>query len=134
MGYYVHITRSDIFSEKLARPITPEEWKAYVEGDPELSFDDFQAEGFAVWNGPSEHEEPWLAWVGGYVCSKHPDPPLIAKMIKIARELDAYTYGEDGEIYREGGKVVLPEDLIDLDPSELFCERWRLEGPQLAGS
>jgi len=101
VGYDLHITRRKNWSDRGAE-ISAQEWLALVRQDPELRLKPENGPYFALWNGPSELEEPWLDWSDGQICSKYPDAALIEKMVHIARQLGATVQGDDGEIY-EGG-------------------------------
>jgi hypothetical protein len=137
MGYDLHITRRQDWSDENDRSISLDEWRSYVESDPELRMDDSLGEHFAVWSGPSAHELPWLAWANGNIDSKNPDQPLIRKMIVVAAALGASVQGDDGERYDQFGAPepgpspgllerakglwsrVTARPLSPLDPSEL---------------
>ena len=114
MGYDLHITRAKHWVDSEDSPITAGEWIALVRGDDDLTITGMQGEYFAVWNGDSEHEEPWLDWQAGRVFTKNPNEPLIEKMVAIARLLSATVQGDDGEIYLGGGQTLVPE----VEPSE----------------
>src|SRR5688500_1485787 len=137
MGYDLHITRRKDWSDENDRSISLDEWRSYVESDPELRMDDSLGEHFAVWSGPSAHELPWLGWANGNIDSKNPDQPLIQKMVAVAAALGASVQGDDGERYDRSGTPepfpslgffdrvkgfwsrVTARPLTPLDPSEL---------------
>ena len=117
MGYDIHITRAAEWTESEAAPITLDEWKAYVETDPEMRMDNFaettntagetplryENEGVAVWTAYSGHEEGgnmgWFDYRDGRVVVKNPDDEILAKMKRIAEALGASVMGDDGESY-----------------------------------
>ena len=101
MGYDLHITRAEHWSDDGGGGITADEWRAVIERDPELRLAGYNGPLFAVWTGPSRYEEPWLDWSTGNIMSKNPDGPLIRKMIAIATLLGAKVQGDDGEVYTE---------------------------------
>jgi hypothetical protein len=102
MGYSLYITRgTEWFGE--GPQISIEEWRGYVEQDPELRFDESLGKNFVVWSGPSKRENPWLWWQDGHIESKYPDAPLVRKMHAIAEALEAKVQGEDGEEYDAAG-------------------------------
>jgi hypothetical protein len=103
MGYELYITRAKFYFENEGQWITSEEWLHLVEEDPELQLAGYNSDYFALWSGPSSYPEPWLDWFEGNVHSKHPDDPLIDKMVEIAKKLNAKVQGDDGEIYIGGG-------------------------------
>jgi hypothetical protein len=105
MGYDLYITRAEHWTDSEASPITVAEWCTLVKQDDDLTITGMQGEYFAVWNGESEFEEPWLDWHAGRIFTKNPDEPLIEKMIAIAERLNARVQGDDGEIYLPGGQI-----------------------------
>ncbi|MEM9883421.1 MAG: hypothetical protein AAF800_10925 [Planctomycetota bacterium] len=124
MGYDLHITRTDLSVDPSPDPITESEWRSVVEADPDLDFDASSPHGFVIWRGPSRHAEPWFQLVTSYVYSKNPDPPVIQKMLDLAARLNAFVQGDDGEVYREAGRVDFPDGLLGLDRSILYCDEW----------
>ncbi len=109
MGYDLYITRARHWTDSEANPITAAEWCALVKSDDELTITGIQGEYFAVWDGESQFEEPWLDWQDGRIFTKNPDEPLIEKMVAIAKVLNATVQGDDGEIYLEGGQIAVPD-------------------------
>lgn len=103
MGYDLHITRRVNWTDDNGPIISADEWRMYVQSDPELRMDESLGGHFAVWSGNSKHEIPWLAWCNGNIGSKNPDPPLIRKMAALALALDAVVQGDDGENYNQDG-------------------------------
>jgi hypothetical protein len=116
LGYDVHITRADDWSESETAPITLEEWLAYVRSDPEMRLDGnasatspagdtltYESEGLAVWTAYSQHEQDgnmaWFDHRGGEIVVKNPDPEILDKMCSIARALRARVQGDEGEPY-----------------------------------
>ena len=100
MGYELHITRADHWSENSDATIAADEWMAVVEADPELSLFPENGPYFANWSGVSKLPEPWLDWFQGNIYTKHPDSALLRKMVQIAALLGAQVQGDEGEIYR----------------------------------
>src|SRR5919202_1267754 len=102
MAYNLHITRADDWADNDDCWITPQEWLAIVQDDPELTFFDEQRQPyFAVWSGPSTYPQPWFDWSRGNITTKYPDAPMVNKMVRIAQQLDAKVQGDDGELYGE---------------------------------
>jgi hypothetical protein len=99
MGYDLHITRAENWSENAGAEIGPEEWLALVHADPELAIDPVQGPYFARWSGPSRYPDPWLDWFAGNVNTKNPDSALLRKMVALANRLGARVQGDDGENY-----------------------------------
>lgn len=114
MGYDLHITRRQSWSDGDGPEITKEEWLAYVARSSDLESPDPESD-YVLWRGESKHEIPWLCWGFGNISTKNPDRALIVKMIQIARDLNARVEGDDGEEYES------EDDLpLDMDgPSEI---------------
>ena len=75
MGYDLHITRKEDWSDEDGPVITEAEWRRVIHEDPELQLDTdsrcTMADGeyiFASWNG----EQEVLAFYGGEITSKYP--------------------------------------------------------------
>jgi hypothetical protein len=106
MGWEVHMTRADDWSNSDQRPITPEEWLAVVHSDPELRIDEANGPYFAVWSGPCSYPDgAWFDWAEGCVSTKNPDRAILGKLLQLAAKLGAVVQGDDGEVYSR------PEDL-----------------------
>ena len=108
MGYDLHITRAKHWTDSEAHPIAAVEWLAVVKDDDELTITGVHGVYFAVWDGESMHEEPWLDWEAGRVFTKNADEPLREKMVAIARLLSATVQGDDGEVYVGDGLTIHP--------------------------
>lgn len=106
MGYDLHITRADDWSDNQDQWISADEWLEYIKLDSELTLVPEQGEYYAEWSGTSEYDEPWFDWYNGNIETKNPDPPVIQKMIEIAIALNAKVQGDDGEMY--------PDDVPDF--------------------
>ena len=98
MGYEVHITRSADWTESEGQPITREEWRALVSGDPDLGPDPENGSDDFLFLSHSVEPTP-LHWWRGEVHSKDPDDEAIQKMIAIARTLACYVQGDDFTVY-----------------------------------
>lgn len=101
MGYDLHITRREFWSDDEGPAITLEEWSAYARGDAEIEAD---PENPAPENWRlARHAQKWPLWWDerGEVYTKSPDAAAIGKMVWIARALSATVQGDDGEIYGE---------------------------------
>jgi hypothetical protein len=111
MGYTLHITRKEGWSDDTGPVIDEAEWRRIIEEDPELTLDldtrCVMTNGefiFAAW----KTEPGAMGWYHGEITAKNPDEALIAKMVRIAQKLDATVQGDDGEIYREDGSSFEP--------------------------
>src|SRR5579862_3429180 len=90
MGYDLHITRRDDWTDQSGPVITEAEWRDLIAADPELSLDTqtrlAMSDGdyvFAAWNGRAGA----LAYHAGEITASNPDRPLIAKMVQVAQKL-----------------------------------------------
>jgi hypothetical protein len=120
MGYDVHITRKDEWFTEEGAEISLDEWKLYVESDPEMRLDNFaeaetpdgilrvESEGISVWIGYSCHEVDgnmaWFDYFEGNVKVKNPDEEILKKMFSIAQTLNARVQGDECEFYDEKGQ------------------------------
>jgi hypothetical protein len=116
MGYDIHITRADEWTESKSTPITLDEWKCYVASDPEFRMDNYaeattpkgdtirvESEGLSVWMAYSKHGHgggmAWFDYYDGEIVVKNADEEIRSKMKAIARHLGAKVVGDDGEEY-----------------------------------
>lgn len=101
MGYNFYITRRRNHSDENGPAITADEWKSLVASDPELEFRDKRVPLMATWSGESKWPEPWFDFSERYgsIDTKNPDSPVIAKMLQIAKALNATVQGDNGETY-----------------------------------
>ena len=121
LGYNVHITRAQNWYESEENPISLDEWKAYIESDPEMRLDGFakvmtpdgilryENEGLAVWKLHSRHGaggKAWINWSRSQIDVKNPDVEMHCKMFAIATALAARVQGDEGELYDARGKMV----------------------------
>ena len=99
MGYDLHITRKEFWSDEDGPEISLEEWQRYVASDPDIQFDPENPgpENYVI----STHAEQWPLWwySSGEIFTKNPDDEAIAKMVQIAQALNARVLGDDDEIY-----------------------------------
>jgi hypothetical protein len=106
MGYDLHIVRTKDWLEAATAPITKEEVDALVASDPDLAWSttdhvDMSDESGAVtryfmitWRG-----EPCFWWYRDQIQCSGPDDAQQSKLVQIARALNAYAVGDDGEVY-----------------------------------
>ncbi len=115
VGYDVHITRAQHWTESESNPITLDEWLAYIAGDAEMRLDNFAEaavggdtlrydnDGLAVWAAFSGHgldgNMAWFDYRHGAVVVKNPNEEILGKMIRIAAALHANVIGDEGEFY-----------------------------------
>lgn len=138
MGYDVHITRASDWLESETRPISIEEWLAYVASDPEMRLDNYaqaeidghvlrhESEGIAVWTTYSGHgvggNMAWFYYSDGQVQVKNPDREILDKMLQIAGRFRAKVQGDEGEEY------LRTEDLPSEEQTQRALRRpwWRI--------
>jgi hypothetical protein len=115
MGYDLHITRAEDWTESETFPIGLEEWLDHVASDPEMRLDNhaeveidghairLESEGVAVWTAFSGHgvggNMAWFSYHSGNVVVKNPDRQNLGKMLQVADHLGASVQGDDGEKY-----------------------------------
>lgn len=115
VGYDVHITRAEHWTESESSPITLLEWLRYIASDIELRLDNFAEvgvdgatvrydnDGLAVWTAFSGHGQngnmAWFDYRNGEIVVKNPSEELLGKMKRIATVLHANVIGDDGEFY-----------------------------------
>jgi len=99
MGYDLHVTRKDYWSDEDGPSISLDEWMAYVASDPDLKPD---------WENPGPenvrfvtHPGQWPLWWSniGEIYTKNPDRLVVAKLVQIASALGARVVGDDDEVY-----------------------------------
>jgi hypothetical protein len=108
MGWEIHITRAEHWSDSAQHPITAEEWLVLVEADPELTIDPRDnGPHFALWLAHwIQGDHPWFDWCEGEIHTKYPDRKTLGKALQIARHFGARVQGDEGEEYKK------PEDLV----------------------
>jgi len=115
MGYDVHITRAQDWTESHDHPITLEEWQAYLRSDREMRLDNAEgttSPGLAVWTAwkkdGADGGHAWFSYDDGEITVKDPDREIVRKMFRIAVALKARVQGDDGENYDANGNPHQP--------------------------
>jgi len=120
MGYDVHITRAQDWTESRDHPITLSEWKAYLRSDGEMRLDNraqattssgetitTESPGLAVWVAWKQDGvgggHAWFSYDDGAITVKDPDRDILRKMFSIAVALKARVQGDEGETYDANG-------------------------------
>ena len=78
MGYDYHITRADDWADNADAQITPNEWLALVNDDPELSLASVNGPHFAEWR------DSWFDLVNGNITTKNHTSPTLDKRLSLA--------------------------------------------------
>ena len=93
------MTRKEYSADEDGPLITLDEWKVYVASDMDLEPDHENP-------GPRNavlitHPDRWtIRWrPPGEIVAKNPDATVVAKLVQIARVLNARVLGDDDEIY-----------------------------------
>jgi hypothetical protein len=106
MGYDLHIVRTKDWLEAASDPITKEDVNALVSADTELAWSatdyvDMRGKDgvttryyLILWRG-----EPCFWWYRDQIKCKNPNDAQVAKLVEMARALNAYAVGDDDEIY-----------------------------------
>src|SRR3954470_11370209 len=121
MGWEVHMTRADDWTQSAQQPITADEWLVIVSADPELHIDKLNGPYFAVWSN-RESVDGWFDWADGQVSTKQPNRPTLKKLLQLADKLGATIQGDDGDVYDH------PSQLQDesLTEAHRFLRRQRI--------
>ena len=106
MGYDIHITRRENWSDDEGPTITREEWQAILVNNPELEH--FNEED-AVWMlDPSRCTGRCFWYTGSKIFVKKPNRAVLMKMLDIAQQLGARVMGDDEEVYSRAGIPAKP--------------------------
>jgi hypothetical protein len=106
MGYDLHISRAEDWSDNADAPITLGEWTAIATADADLVLDRENGEGFYLVRGLREDGgDAWFDWFDGDVFTKNPDRATLAKMLELADRIDGKVQGDDGELYDSPGDL-----------------------------
>ena len=83
-----------------------------VASDPELRPSPAQGPYFVLWAGPCRYPGgTWFNWDRGRVLTKGADRAIAAKMLELARWLEARVQGNHGEFYQHPEDMPVEEDL-----------------------
>lgn len=127
MGIELHITHANHLAENKRYEIGAEEWRIYVNTDPELQFFPENGDYFVRLNGQSKYEDLWLNWFGGNISTKWPDTALYRKMLQIAQHLNAKIQDGDGNLF-------ISEDDWEFDPTVPLSRSPFLGGKEYSAS
>jgi len=116
MGYELHITRKEEWSDENGPEISAAEWKAVVRADPEMQVE-YRYPGGRVVSDESKGDTIWIVgnedracfyFHNGNVVAKSPDREIVQKMWSLAQGLAARVQGDDGEFYDASGNPLPP--------------------------
>jgi hypothetical protein len=107
MAYDLHIVRTEDWTEAANAPVTKQDVDTLIAGDSELAWSktdyvdmkDDSGRGttryyMITWRGKSRF---W--WYRDQIRCSGPDDEQTAKLVQMARALNAYAVGDEGEIY-----------------------------------
>lgn len=144
MGYDIHITRATKWANSGDRPVSAREWWALVAADNELERDGAaeartdqdsmrdEGEGLTVWRRHPRGLRVCFEYTGGQIIIKNPDEPTLGKALAVARLLDAWVQGDDGETYEAAGRVPRPASRSLAERWAAWREGWRAPRPVVA--
>jgi hypothetical protein len=123
MSYDIHIVRTKDWLEASSAPITKEDVDALIASDPELEWSttdyvDMGEAGAATryymikWRG-----EPCFWWYEDQVQCSNPDEAQQVKLAQMARAVNGYAVGDNGEVYGDDGRVDYPAAPVAPAPS-----------------
>ena len=99
MSIYVAISRRNDPLDDDGDSISFDDWLAIVD-----AADDFERDGDAfIWTAHPAGVRFQFEWSEGQIEVKNPDPPTIARMQNLAKELDAAVFSETGEVFDDDG-------------------------------
>ncbi len=121
MGYDIHITRKDHWSDTEGSEIEFDEWSDIVDSDDDLLWDEEGELSDVRWKDV-------LFWFSdGNISTKNPPQDALAKMFELAQRLQAVVQGDEGEFYDERGlqkdPVNAPADPVRVRRRPI--SRWR---------
>jgi hypothetical protein len=123
MAYDLHIVRSAHWTDAGNAPITKNEVDALIVSDSELAwstsdFVQMKDQTGAVtafymiqWNGT-----PCFWWCRDQILCSGPDEAQVAKLVRMARALNARAVGDDGERYELRRSLLGREKIVQIDP------------------
>jgi hypothetical protein len=117
MGYDIHITRKELWSDEDGPTISEDEWRKFIETDPDLELDSEASNTrdqmfFATYR----RDQTVFGWMDGDIFTKNPERDVIQKAVQIAERLGAKVQGDDGEVYGPDGEPIREEAVHQWPP------------------
>jgi hypothetical protein len=120
MPYDIHIVRTRDWTEAGRAPVTQQDVEDLIAGDPELAWsssdyvDRLDDAGLVTrYYGITWRGETCFFWCVDEITCSRPDYGHIVKLVRIARALNAYAVGDDGERY-EIKAGWFGQDILDI--------------------
>jgi len=98
MGYDLHITRKEIWSDPEGPELSLPEWLAFAQSSDEVK-PDTENSGRENWLLSKHPKRAPLWWSRGELYTKNPDPQTVTILVRIAELLQSTVMGDDDEIY-----------------------------------
>lgn len=104
MSYSIHILRQTEDGQE--RPITLDEWNAYIDADSDLKRTESKHPSLSETTAllPTHGVDPgeWqsLRWVTGSILSDYPQHSMLKKIGQIAKHFNAVVMSDDGDVWR----------------------------------
>jgi hypothetical protein len=123
VAYDLHIVRSAHWTDAANAPITKNEVDNLISSDSELAWstsDFVQMKGqtgavttfyMIQWNGTS-----CFWWYRDQILCSDPNEAQVAKLVRMARALNARAIGDDGERYELRRSLLGKEKIVQIDP------------------
>lgn len=134
MGYDIHITRAKRWDDSGRRPVLAHEWQACVSADDELERADgveartahsaAKDEELAVWRLHPSGVPVLFRYSGGQILVERPDEPTVAKALAVARRLNAWVQGDDGETLDDASPAPRAAALSLVQRWTAWRDRW----------
>jgi hypothetical protein len=109
MSYSLHIVRGPDWFDNSEHQVSPQEWTAYIESDPDLERINLHSAHSvdAKLKADDPGDGQLLSLSSGSISSDYPQPPLLKKMFEIAKHFNGYVVSDDGDIFSlgEDGKI-----------------------------
>jgi hypothetical protein len=129
MAYDLHIVRTEDWTEAGSAPVTKQDVDALIAADSELAWSTVDYVDMADEAGVSTRYfmitwrgRPCFWWYRDQIQCSGPDEAQVAKLVQIARALDAYAVGDDGETY----PLAQTSESAARSPGTAVGERWPL--------
>lgn len=129
MGYDVHITRKEFWSDPEGPRIERNEWEGYVSSDKDVFSDPNNGDDDFLIKLASIEQPAWYDSELGEIYTKNPSKEVMTKLWVIAEALSASVLGDDDEKYGANGELVQNLELQELldrpSAKKKFWQVWK---------